>query len=146
MANETTCYEAMGGSLGFGMTSACDCTCSGQGAGESGEVPLHSTEWDSIYPDSVGGTGMCCARTCSLHCFPQSVAGGSSTTKRGSLVTTTNTPPSKRRLGAGSMGFRRQSGQGATNDMFAAGQEAARAAYEAGGVNALLAFLAGFEG
>lgn len=49
-----------------------------------------------------------------------------------------------RPTGSRPQAFRSQSG--GQNDMFLAGQEAARAAYEAGGVNALLAFLAGFEG
>jgi len=44
------------------------------------------------------------------------------------------------------MVFRGQSGTTSSDDFFSAGQEAAYAAYEAGGVNALLAFLAGFEG
>tara|TARA_B100000242_G_C42728304_1_gene339985 strand:- start:186 stop:506 length:321 start_codon:yes stop_codon:yes gene_type:complete len=42
--------------------------------------------------------------------------------------------------------FHSQSGQGGGTDFYAAGEEAAAAAFEAGGVNALLAFLAGFQG
>jgi hypothetical protein len=41
-------------------------------------------------------------------------------------------------------GFRRQSGVMRT-DFYQAGVEAAQAAFQAGGVNALLAFLAGFN-
>ena len=41
-------------------------------------------------------------------------------------------------------GFRSQSGVSATN-FYQAGVEAAQAAFQAGGVNALLAFLAGFN-
>lgn len=45
---------------------------------------------------------------------------------------------------AGRKGFRAQSGMNST-DFYAAGQQAAQAAWSAGGVNALLAFLAGFN-
>ena len=46
---------------------------------------------------------------------------------------------------AGRRGFRAQSGMGGGTDFYAAGTQAAVAAFNAGGVNALLAFLAGFN-
>ncbi len=53
-----------------------------------------------------------------------------------------------RRVGTGISTFRKQSGGMLPNSMtnfYSAGQQAALAAFQAGGVNALLAFLAGFN-
>ena len=55
----------------------------------------------------------------------------------------------RRFRGAAGRGFRRQSGldytQMSASSFYQAGVEAAQAAFQAGGVNALLAFLAGFN-